>query len=131
VRAAFETDWRGRLTLLVADEVDDDGGGQDRDIVLPVDDVDAIGVAEGEKTLGDVGDSSALPYELIFEIEEIAGDRVVVGARDIDFELVLEQTQLLGDFGEQFSITMNVVGLHETEDLLRDECQFVALHVLE
>ena len=75
VRPDLETckSFRRILIPLVADQIDDNRLGEDRDVVLAIDDVDPIGIAKGEETFGNAGDRASLAGEPVFEVKEVAG----------------------------------------------------------
>src|SRR5262245_30358192 len=72
------------IYVSVADDVDDDGAGEDEDVVFVGGDVDAVGVGPGEPAFGAGGDGAAGAGEFVFVVEEVAGGFEVIGAGDVN-----------------------------------------------
>src|SRR4051812_35054063 len=67
--------------LLVARHVDDDRRGQDQDVVLPLPDLDAVGVGQREPPLRDLGHDPATPMERVLVVAQVAHRLQVVRSR--------------------------------------------------
>src|SRR5689334_1119716 len=58
------------FAFLMADHVDDHGGGEDQDVVLTVRHFDSIGIGPAEPTFAHLGDLAAVTLERVFPIHE-------------------------------------------------------------
>src|ERR1700761_8627378 len=81
---------RPLLAVGVADHVDDDGDGEEEDVVFTGGDVDAVGVGEGEPLLGDGGDGLVVASDGVFVVGEVAGGFEGGLAVEFDGEAVAE-----------------------------------------
>lgn len=101
-------------------------------VVLAVGDVHAIGVGPREPSFAHGGDGAAVALEGVFVVEETALRLQVVGPRHVHGELAAQQReQVLADLGEHAPFAFDEVGRTPCEQLLPDEGELVALHVLE
>jgi hypothetical protein len=112
------------VLLVMTDEVNDDSRRQNRHVVFSRDDVDAVGVRQGEQFLRHGRDGSSLARETVFVLPEAAGNFVVVWSRHVERELRLEPSELFDDFGKHLAVSMNLVLRLERLKLLGDECDF-------
>ena len=90
-KAKFVSHWLIVLVVRVADHVDDDGAGEDEDVILAVGDVHAVGVGPGKPFFRDLGDGLIATGEGVFHVHETALSFQVVGARDINGETAFEE----------------------------------------
>src|SRR5258706_12020383 len=81
------------LLILVAAEVDDDLRGEDQDGILPVGDLDPVGVGPGEVFLGDRGDAASAAGEGILVIPEVALGQEIVRPGAVDRDLAVEERE--------------------------------------
>ena len=77
-------------------------------------------------------DCLVVPIKSVLMIEKIAFSLEVVGSRDVDCEFAVEEREeLLLHNGRQLTVAIYFVGRSPGEQLLADERQFMALHVLK
>src|SRR5688572_9374348 len=120
------------FVFLVADQIDDDGAGQNYDRVFISVDVHAVGVGPGKPFLAYLRHDLAVTLKGVFVIEEAALRFQIVGAGHIDGETTAKQREeLLLYHSDLPAFALNLVGGSPRQQLLADKRQFVALHVLE
>ena len=120
------------VLLVVADHIDDDGAGEQEDVVFAGGNFDAVGVGPGEPAFGAGGDDAAGAGELVFVVEKISLGLEVIGAGDVHDEFAFEEgEQFFLDDGGEVSVAMDFVFGSPGEKTLLDEGEFAALHVLE
>lgn len=99
----------GSVVFSVAHEVDHGRGRQDRNIIFALIDLDSVGIGPGKICLRYPSDFSTASLEGVFHVKKTAGDFVIIGARHIDEELVLEKCPLFDDLGKEMTVAVQLL----------------------
>src|SRR4051812_17934525 len=122
-----------RSTVRVGHAVDDGGDGQDESGILPLLDLDPVGVGDAEPLLRDLGDLVTVALDLVLVVDDVALHLEVLTVLDLDVEpLPQRRDQRLLHGCDR--ATAAVLDLHRVADaklLLLDLEQLTAARVLE
>jgi hypothetical protein len=118
--------------VAVADQVHDDGSGEDEDIILAIGDFYPVSVRPAEPALGNRCRDVISTSDRVLVVEKIPLGFEVIGPGDIDSEpMVDEGEQLALDHRQLLVSAPQLVRWSPVEKLLLDVNELVAGHVLK
>src|SRR4029450_11246739 len=120
------------LAVVLGEVVDADGEGQDEGVVLAGDDGHAVGVADAEPALGDVGHRDAVPGDLVLVVEDVALDLQLAAVLQGDREAGAQgRDQRLPDGGDLVAAALDGHGAAGPQQPLLELEQLLAVGVLD
>src|SRR6266487_4402650 len=97
--------------FLVANLVDNDGAGQNQDLIFAFRDVNAVGVSPREPAFRHLRDFAAATPEGVLVVEKVALGIKVIGARHIHGEFAAEERkELLFDDRGELAVAIDLIG---------------------
>jgi outer membrane protein assembly factor BamB len=122
-----------RLPGRVGHGVDHGGGGEDEDVVLAGEHLDAVGVADPEPPLGDLGDLMPVTFDRVLVVDDVPLDLHVRAVVDLDLPALAERRDhgLLDQRGTAAVRPLDLHAVADVQHAFLDLVQLAPVHVLE